>query len=57
MPAARRAGQGWPSAKSFTTHIISRPFLDLPEHGGRLGRVGINRPVAFAQQRTKGKTI
>jgi hypothetical protein len=36
MPAARRGGQGWPSAKSFTTHT-SFPGHSLtdPEHGGK----------------------
>jgi hypothetical protein len=44
MAAARRVGQGWPSPSRLTRVGISRPLLDRPEHGGRLGRVGINPP-------------
>ena len=33
----RRGGQGWPLAMSFTTYILSRPFLHGPEHGCTLG--------------------
>ena len=37
MAAAHRGGQGWPLAMSFTTYILSRPFLHGPEHGCTLG--------------------
>jgi len=52
--AARRGGQGWPSPSRSSTRSISRPLLDGPEHGGRLGRVG-NRATGgdHAQQRVK----
>jgi hypothetical protein len=34
-------------AKVAHAQIISRPLLDRPEHGGRLGRVGLTPGVCF----------
>src|SRR6516164_11139878 len=40
-------------AKVAYAQIIFRPFLDRPEHGGGLGRVGLTPECLFRQQRAK----